>query len=199
MTHTDLLEAVWESVPPGAVPERFAERRDWLLERVGAGAAVLDLGCGEGLFASALTDQGARVVAVDVVAEPLRRAGERDPRLDLRLAPLEGPLPLDDETIDVAWLGETIEHVPDPVGTLHEVRRVLRPQGHLLLSTPDHPPELLRRLADDPEAFAEHFDPRADHLRFFNEVSLRGLVEELGFGDVEIAAEDGTLLLCAHW
>src|SRR5204862_4098747 len=97
------------------------------------------------------------------------------------------------DAVDVVRLGETLEHRADPVGTLHEVRRVLRPRGRLLATAPDHPPELLRALADDPRAFAEHFSPRIDHVRFFNATSLRELLADLGFQDVELDS-DGTTL-----
>lgn len=199
VTHADLLAAVWEAVPPGAVPERFAQRRDWLLARVDAGEDVVDIGSGEGDFAAALAAQGALVVALEVADEPVRRARARHPGLDVRAAPLDGPLPLGDASFDVAWLGETLEHLADPVGTLHEVRRVLRPSGRLLATTPDHSPELVARLAADPTLFAEHFSPRADHLRFFNAQSLGTLVSDVGFRDVELASDGETLFLAARW
>lgn len=199
VTHAELLDAVWDAVPAGAVPERFAQRCDWLLARVVAGHDVLDLGAGEGDFAAALAVNGARPVAVEVAGEPVRRARERHPGLDVRRAPLDGPLPLEDASVDVAWLGETLEHLADPVGTLHEVRRVLRPHGGLLATTPDHPPALLARLAADPALFAEHFNPRTDHLRFFNATSLRALASDLGFREVEIEGDGETLFLAARW
>ena len=90
---SELAEAIWEQVPLGAVPEHFAPRRDWLLGHVERGARVLDLGCGAGEFASALRAAGAAPVGVDVAREPLRRAAERDPSLDLRLWGAGEPLP----------------------------------------------------------------------------------------------------------
>src|SRR4051812_27066065 len=89
MTHADLLDAVWAAVPEGAEPERFAVRRDWLLARVAADDVVLDHGCGEGAFAAALADHGARPVAVDASPRALRRARERRPDLDWRLVELD--------------------------------------------------------------------------------------------------------------
>jgi len=197
VSHDELLESVWASVPAGAEPEHFAERRDWLLARVGPGERVLDLGCGEGQFTAALAAAGAHPLGVDVVAEPLRRARERHPELHFRHEPLDGPLVFGDGTFDVVWAGEVIEHVVDVAGWLSEVRRVLPSGGRLLLTTPDHPPELLARLAADPAAFAEHFDPRSDHVRFFNARSLGEVVEDLGFEAVDLAADGRTLWLQA--
>ena len=194
MSHADLLEAIWGAVPRDAEPERFAVRRDWLLARVTAGERVLDLGCGAGEFAAALPGP---VVAVDAAAEAVRRARERG--VDARPVALDAPLPVGDDTVHVAWLGETLEHLADPVGTLHEVRRVLRPRGRVLATTPDHPPQLLRALAEDPDAFAERFSPRTDHLRFFNATSLRELLADLGFQDVEISSDGATLFASARW
>jgi SAM-dependent methyltransferase len=195
MSHADLLDAVWAAVPPDAEPERFAERRAWLLERVAAGESVLDYGCGAGEFAAALTEQ--RVTAVDAAPEAVRRARARG--VDAALVAPEAPLPFAGEHFDAVWLGETLEHLVDPVGVLHEIRRVLRPRGRLLATTPDHPPQLLHALADDPGAFAEHFSPRTDHLRFFNERSLRALLDDLGFQDVEVVSDGETLFAQARW
>jgi SAM-dependent methyltransferase len=193
MSHADLLAAIWDAIPEDAEPESFAARRAWLLERVARGATVLDLGCGAGEFAAALRAHGADVAAVDAAAEAVRRAG------DARLVDPDAPLPFGDASFDVAWLGETLEHLVDPVGTLHEVRRVVRPHGTFLATTPDHPPELVRALADDPARFAEHFSPRTDHLRFFNATSLRALLTDLGFQDLQIEARHGTLYAQARW
>lgn len=195
MSHAELLESVWASMPDDAVPERFAERRDWLLARVHAGERVLDLGCGTGEFTAALAAAGTHPVGADVVAEPLRRARERHPALVFRHEPLEGPLVFDDGAFDVVWAGEVVEHVVDVAGWLSEVRRVLPSGGRLLLTTPDHPPALLERLAAEPAAFAAHFEPRADHVRFFNAYSLREVVEDLGFEAVAVVADGRTLWL----
>ena len=199
MTHADLLDAVWAAVPEGAEPERFAERRDWLLARVAPGEAVLDHGCGEGAFAAALAAHGAMPVGVDAAPRALRRARHRHPDVEWRLRELDRPLPLDDGSVDVAWLGETLEHLVDPVGELIDVRRVLRAEGRLLLTTPDHPPALVHRLADDAKAFDEHFSQRTDHLRFFNTASLHALLVDLGFQDIEVDSDGETLFASARW
>src|SRR5207302_679514 len=75
---------------------------------------------------------------VDVAQEPLRRARERHPELDLRLLPTDGPWPLADASFDVVWAGEVIEHVADTASWLSQLRRLLRSGGELLLTTPAH-------------------------------------------------------------
>jgi ubiquinone/menaquinone biosynthesis C-methylase UbiE len=183
---SELADAIWEAIPPDAVPERFAQRRDWLLARVSPGALVVDLGCGAGEFASALREAGAHPIGVDVAREALRRAAERDPALALRLWAPGERLPLDDASADVAWAGEVLEHVVDLAAWLSEVRRVLRPGGELLFSTPHHGPGVLLGLALSRRRFAEHFEPRGDHVRFFSPATLRELLEDLGFDVAEL-------------
>jgi len=138
-------EAIWESVPEGLDPPHAELRERFLLEQVrvlarerGEPPRVLDLGCGEGHFAAQLARAGAVAVGADVSREALRRARARHPELDLQVIPLCGPWPLADARFDLVWAGETIEHVVDTAAWLSEVRRVLRPGGSLLLSTPAH-------------------------------------------------------------
>jgi 2-polyprenyl-3-methyl-5-hydroxy-6-metoxy-1,4-benzoquinol methylase len=179
-------EGLWEGVPEGARPADWQRRLEFLLAHVSAGQRVLDVGCGEGWFAGAMVDAGARVVAIDVAEEPLRRARAQHPDLDLRRVPAEGPWPLEDASFDVVWVGEAIEHVADTATWLSEVRRVLRSGGELLLSTPAHEPLKMLGLAILPRAFAAHFDPRSDHLRFYSRATLRELLEDFGFDEIEV-------------
>ncbi|MGH2911860.1 MAG: class I SAM-dependent methyltransferase [Solirubrobacteraceae bacterium] len=188
-------ESLWEGVPEGLAPSDVRLRERFLLGRVGdiAGhrARVLDVGCGEGHFAVALTREGVEVVAIDIAAEPLRRALARAPELDVRLVEPEGELPFEDASFDVVWAGEVIEHVADTSRWLSELRRVLRSGGALLVSTPDHGPLSRLRFALSRSAFEEHFDPRSDHLRFYTRRALADLYADFGFEDVEVVAAGG--------
>jgi len=183
-------EAVWSAVPHGAVPERFAARREFLLGNVRAGERVLDLGAGDGAFATELLAAGCEVVAVDVAEEALRRARERVPGLNARHADEGGPLPLDEDSVDVVWAGEVLEHVADVVGLLAEVRRVLRWGGTLLVTTPYHGRVSVAALGLAGR-FDAHADPRADHLRFFTAGTLRAMLGEAGFAEVDVCAAGG--------
>jgi 2-polyprenyl-3-methyl-5-hydroxy-6-metoxy-1,4-benzoquinol methylase len=191
----DYHEALWEALPEGLEPVDFARRRSFLLGHVRAGERVLDVGCGEGRFAAELARAGAEVVGIDVAAEPLRRARASHPELDLRQAPVVGAWPLPDASFDAVWAGEVIEHVADTAGWLSELRRVLRSGGRLLLSTPDHGLRTRLRLMLSGRAFGSHFDPRADHLRFYTRATLRALIREFGFDAVDVRPVAGRVLL----
>ncbi len=195
-------EAIWARLPEGLEPSDFALRRSFLLAHVREGERVLDVGCGEARFTVELARAGARAVGVDVAGEPLRRARARHPELDLRVLDGESTWELEDASFDVVWAGEVIEHIADTAAWLSEVRRVLRPGGSLALSTPDHGRLTLMRLALSRRAFAAHFDPLEDHLRFYSRDTLTTLLEQFRFERVHVRRAGGApgarRLLLAH-
>jgi 2-polyprenyl-3-methyl-5-hydroxy-6-metoxy-1,4-benzoquinol methylase len=195
---TSYHEGLWEGVPVGLDPPDLQLRRAFLLKGAAAAGAhgdegprVLDVGCGEGRFAVELVRAGMTVIGVDVAEEPLRRARARHPALDVRIVPVDGSWPLQDASFDVVWAGETIEHVADTAGWLSEIRRVLRSGGSLLLSTPAHGRRAMLGLAISRRKLDAHFDPRGDHLRFYTPRTLRRLLEDFGFEDIDVRAAGG--------
>jgi 2-polyprenyl-3-methyl-5-hydroxy-6-metoxy-1,4-benzoquinol methylase len=179
-------EERWQALAPDLEPSDLSVRMAFLHDQVIEGDHVLDVGCGDGRFAASLTGIGASVVGIDVAEEALRRARELDPQLDLRLVPTDGQWELSDASFDVVWAGEVIEHVADTAAWLSEIRRVLRPGGRLLLSTPAHGRLSMLRLALSSRALAEHFDPRGEHLRFYTRGTLTELLEDFRFETVEV-------------
>jgi 2-polyprenyl-3-methyl-5-hydroxy-6-metoxy-1,4-benzoquinol methylase len=177
-------ERLWEGVPEGVRSQQLQARLAFLLGHVPAGARVLDVGCGEGWFTAALGRAGREAVGIDVAQEPLCRARRREPELDVRLVPAEGGWPLEDVSFDAVWAGEVIEHVADTAGWLSEIRRVLRSGGALVLSTPAHGPLVRLALGLSGRAFAAHFDPCSEHLRFYTARTVATLLEEFGFEQV---------------
>jgi 2-polyprenyl-3-methyl-5-hydroxy-6-metoxy-1,4-benzoquinol methylase len=191
MSLRELHEGVWEAVPQDAQPPLAKARLAFLRAGLREGEQVLDIGCGQGWFTQALSDAGFAVIGADVAAEPLRRARERRPDLDLRLLAREDAWPFADAQFGAVWAGEVIEHVADTVAWLSELRRVLAPGGRLLLSTPAH--DVLGRLglALRRGAFEAHFDPRSDHLRFYTRRSLRTLLADFRFLEIQISGLGG--------
>jgi ubiquinone/menaquinone biosynthesis C-methylase UbiE len=153
-------------------PWRWEWRRGLLLAELRPGDEWLDLGCGSGAFLE-LAPNG-----VGVDPDPDSPGGELD----------EVP----HASVDLVWCSEVIEHVADPLALLFEVRRVLRPGGRLLLTTPAHP--WLRRVAIAAFRFDAHFDPRGGHLRFFTRRSLGDTLEAAGLRADSIRTRHATLV-----
>ncbi len=182
----DYYEDLWERLPEDLRPPDLELRRSFALADIHAGERVLDLGCGAGDLTADIARAGALVVGVEVAEAAVRRARQRHPELDFRTAPIDGPLPLDDGSFDVVWASEVIEHVADTAHWLSEVRRVLVPRGRLLLTTPSH--GRLRLAVHGVERYSE---PLGDHLHLYTARSLREVLEELGFTDVQVRATGG--------
>jgi SAM-dependent methyltransferase len=186
----DYYEELWESLPADLEPPTFDRRLSLLLGEVRAGDRALDLGCGAGEFTAALARAGAEAVGADVAEAALDRARLRHPGVEFRLVPFDGPLPFEDGSFDLVWSSEVIEHVADTARWLSEVRRVLVPGGRLLLTTPSH--GRVRVALGGVERFSE---PLGDHLHLYTKRSLRMLLDEFGFGEVQVRAVDGPPLL----
>jgi SAM-dependent methyltransferase len=112
--------------------------RYFLARALCRGLDVLDVAAGEG-YGSALLAQTARsVIGVEVTTEAVAHAATAYRGPNLRF--LEGDarfLPLDDASVDAVVSFETIEHFYEHDQFLAEVRRVLRPGGRFIVSTPE--------------------------------------------------------------
>jgi SAM-dependent methyltransferase len=186
----DYYEELWQRLPDDlAVPDKDV-RLAHLLGDVRPGDRVLDLGCGSGWFTAELARVGAAPVGVEVAEAAVQRARGKHPDLDFRLAPIDGPLPLEDGSFEVVWASEVMEHVADTARWLSEVRRVLVPGGRLLVTTPAH--GRLRVALGGIERFSP---PLGDHLHLYTRASLHTLLREFGFGEVTVRAVSGPPLL----
>lgn len=186
----DYYEELWAALPDDLAPPNFELRRRFLEGRLRHGDRALDLGCGDGSFMAAIAAAGAHPVGAEVAEAALARARERHPELDFRLVPIDGPLPFEDASFELVWASEVIEHVADTARWLSEVRRVLKPGGRLLVTTPNH--GRLRLVLEGIERLAP---PLGDHLHLYTGAALRLLLEEFGFGEVRVRSAGGPPLL----
>ena len=102
------------------------------------GKQVLDIACGEGYGSDLLAQVAQSVVGVDIAADVVRHAAKKYRRDNLRF--LVGDcvkIPLPRHSVDVVVSFETIEHLREHGAFLEEIRRVLRPRGVLIISSPD--------------------------------------------------------------
>ncbi len=112
-------------------------RYRWATEIVGD-REVLDAGCGMGYGTAALAGAGAkRAVGVDMSQGAILDARERFGGVGEFVAGDLHELPFEDDSFDVVVCFEAVVHVRDPERALDELRRVLRPEGVLLLSVPN--------------------------------------------------------------
>ena len=106
--------------------------------QIAGGKVVLDIACGEGYGSAMLANTAEKVIGVDISAEAVKHARNRYKKANLEYR--EGScaeIPLADESVDLVVSFETIEHHDQHEQMMQEIKRVLRPAGVLLISSPD--------------------------------------------------------------
>jgi len=156
------------------------------------GKDVLDIASGEGYGAAFLAMTARSVVGVDIDQVSVSHAAARYPAMNLSFRVGSATqIPLADASIDVITSFETIEHLAEHEQMLSEMQRVLRPHGHLVISSPN------RLVYSDERNYANPFHVRElyfnefrDLLRtFFPEVHIYG---QRIFGACAIHPIDGS-------
>ena len=137
------------------------------------GGRILDVGCGRGVILGSLADRGFEVHGVERSAAAARGA---DPRAAIRIAPRLADARYPEGHFDEVMIWHVLEHLPDPLETLVEIHRILRPGGRLVVAVPNFGSTQARW--SGPDWF--HLDaPR--HLFHFPLAALRRLLVEAGF------------------
>lgn len=156
--------------------------------------SVLDFGCGPGYLydhvraaAPAWTYTGADF-SPDSARQLRARAGA-DPRFGGAHHLSALPVPMGDASLDAAFLVEVVEHVGDSylIPTLREMHRLLKPDAHLVISTPNRE-DLAASMRLCPECGAVFHEWQ--HVRSWDEVSLTEYLRPLGFAPVRVQAVD---------
>jgi 2-polyprenyl-3-methyl-5-hydroxy-6-metoxy-1,4-benzoquinol methylase len=139
----DRIAEVYEGTVGSREFQQVSRRRiHWMCAQVG-GPDVLDVGCSQGIASILLAREGHRVIGMDREREAIRAARERldqeeaavRERVEFRVG--EGrAVGFPDGSFDAVLLGEVLEHQLDPGKLLREARRVLRPGGRIVVTTP---------------------------------------------------------------
>jgi SAM-dependent methyltransferase len=159
----------------------------------------LDVGCGSGnSYAPDLARRAATYVGVDVSANAVEAA--RASGLDAQVIKDAAELPFPDDSFDHVVCIEVFEHLFAPHDAAAEIRRVLRPGGRLVASTPNVGYWRLRAnmlfglwnpLGDELAIEQPWRDP---HIRFFTPATLGRMLRMSGFSDVQTGAHGGRFL-----
>jgi len=151
------------------------------------GDKILDLGCGFGRHAFEAARRGANVVALDAGRDEVEgvagtfaamvEAGELQLG-DVHTAAVQGDalaLPFADGTFDRVICSEVLEHIPNDIGAMTELARVLRPGGTMAITVPRFGPEVINWALSD----AYHNVP-GGHIRIYRKSQLKSRLTSVG-------------------
>ena len=102
------------------------------------GKKVLDIASGEGYGSNLIAGKATEVVGVDISADAVKRAGQKYKKDNLKF--LEGSaaeIPCENNYFDIVVSFETIEHHDKHDEMLSDIKRVLKPGGLVIISSPD--------------------------------------------------------------
>ncbi|UCA47069.1 bifunctional 2-polyprenyl-6-hydroxyphenol methylase/3-demethylubiquinol 3-O-methyltransferase UbiG [Pseudochrobactrum sp. XF203] len=120
----------------GEIRLEHIHRYAWARDLVN-GLDVLDIASGEGFGSAILSETAKTVTGVDISEEAVLHAQKRYGNLASFLVGAANEIPMEDNSVDAVISFETIEHVSNHVSMLDEIKRVLRPNGFLMISSPD--------------------------------------------------------------
>lgn len=146
-----------------------------------AGKSALDIGCGAGLACEPLARLGADVTGIDAAAENVSAAAAHAEAVGLDIRYMAGELAAFDlGTFDLVTCLEVVEHVADKPAFLGAVAASLKPDGLLVMSTPNRTAASRMLLVGAAEAVG--YVPKGTHdwNDFVTPEELEGLLAEAG-------------------
>ncbi len=121
-------------------------RLDYIDQRASlAGKTVLDIGCGGGILSESMAQRGANVTGIDMGEAPLGVARlhqhESGVEVQYRQITAEELATEQPEHYDIVTCMEMLEHVPEPASIIQACARLVKPGGHIFLSTINRNPK----------------------------------------------------------
>jgi SAM-dependent methyltransferase len=199
----DRESAAWERRRDQPEHRELVERiADELANVVAPPGPVADLGCGPGAHALALARRGYTVVGLDGsprMVEIARTRAARD-KADVRFEvhDVSAPFGFADASLAGALAILVVQHLPHPAAFIAEIRRCLRPGGHLLITAPARDSASLRSQNLYWRLRAACYQRVPGVVRFYDTNSLPHLVEDQGLTVVECNRGPGHVSVLAR-
>jgi 2-polyprenyl-3-methyl-5-hydroxy-6-metoxy-1,4-benzoquinol methylase len=153
--------------------------------------SFLDVGCGEGFAMSFFHSLGWRVSGMDYSSVGIERmnpdmsdfltAGNVFTSLDQEIA--------SGHRYDLVWLSNVLEHVSDPEALLKSLRRLITPDGVLVVTVPNDGTSLHEHLLKQEQISERFWIAIPDHLAYFDSVSLKTTTEACGWSCERLVAD----------
>jgi methionine biosynthesis protein MetW len=158
--------------------------RNWiLLDWVGTGKRVLEVGCSTGYMSRLMAERNCVVTGIEVDVEAAEKARRYCSEVYVMDLDSDDWVPsLRDKGFDVVLLGDVLEHLVDPLKVLHRMQEVLGKDGSLVISLPN-----VVHWATRLKILMGQFDYQSlgtldhTHLRFFTLKTARELIESVGY------------------
>jgi len=159
---------------------RYALAADWL-----DGLKVLDAACGEGYGSQLLAAKARKVTGIDISAAAVAHATSRYNLSNLEFLVADCcATPFEDNSFDCIVSFETLEHLENQEQLLAEFRRLLRPGGFLIISSPDKAIYSDRMGYENPYHVRELYKDEFENLLANEFPAVQMLGQKLGFHSV---------------
>lgn len=158
---------------------------------------ILDVGCSSGVFLNMAKDRGWEILGIDISKDFVNYA-KKNFKLDIRYGFLKD-FSFKENSFDVVTLWDLIEHVREPKELLKEVCKILKPEGIVLILTPNQN-SLIKKTTNLSYklSFGRWKAPAnvvydIHHLYYFSKKNITMLLNKIGFKTVYTGKEETIL------
>jgi len=148
------------------------------------GENILDIGCGQGEFLSLLNKRrkNKKLTGIDISSVAISKAKHNFKNIKFYKSS-SSKTPFANNSFDTILLIEVIEHLVDTDSTLQEIKRILKPDGYLMITTTDF--NLLKKILISTFVWDKYFYPNNPHIRFFTKKTLKDLCQNHHFSPIK--------------